>query len=302
MKIVNIIGGLGNQMFQYAFAIALKKKYPDEKVYIDTQNYRNAFVKTFRGNNFYHNGFEIDRIFPNAKLPIASARDIAKVSYYIPNYIISKIARKILPKRKRELIQRYFNAYIYLPEALEDGRYSYFDGYWMSPEYIEDSRNEILSTFEFPPFQTEENIRFAEMLVSDNSVSLHIRRGDYVNAANFKDICTLDYYRSAVREARRHIEKPVFFIFSNDQEWCMENLKDVFGDADLHFVGNNKGSESYRDMQLMSLARCNILANSSFSWWGAFLNNRKDNIVFVPNHWTNNLDDSKIDVNDWIKI
>jgi len=302
MKIVNVIGGLGNQMFQCAFAIALKYKYPEECVCIDTRNYRNAFVKSFRGNNFYHNGFEVDKVFPNANLPIASARDIARVSYYIPNYILSKIARRFLPKRKTELIQRYYDAYIYRPEALDDSCFSYFDGYWMSPKYFESFRDEIIRAFEFPAFDTEENMRYAEMLAVDDSVSIHIRRGDYIKAKNFMNICTLDYYRNAINEARRHIANPVFLIFSNDPEWCVENLKDVFGNSELHFVANNKGANSYRDMQLMSLARCNILANSSFSWWGAYLNKRDDHLVLVPNHWVNNLDDRDAYADGWIKI
>lgn len=302
MKIVNIIGGLGNQMFQYAFAVVLKKLFPDEEIFIDTQNYRNAFTKSFRGNNFYHNGFEIDKIFPNANLPIAKPTNIAKVSYYIPNYIVSKVIRKILPRRKKEFIQRYYNAYIYLPEALGDRSFSYFDGYWMSPKYFEDYRKEIIKAYEFAPFDKDENKHYAELMTSDNSVSIHIRRGDYVNAPNFKGICTLDYYRKAINEVRKHIEKPAFFVFSNDQEWCLKNLKDVFEDSDVHFITNNKGKDSYRDMQLMSLARCNILANSSFSWWGAYLNKRKDNLVFVPVHWTNNISDKDAYEENWIKI
>ena len=81
MKIVNIIGGLGNQMFQYAFAVALRKKHPDEAVYVDTQHYRNAFIKKYHGNNFYHNGYEIDKVFPRAGIKAAGAWDLMKVSF-----------------------------------------------------------------------------------------------------------------------------------------------------------------------------------------------------------------------------
>lgn len=82
----------------------------------------------------------------------------------------------------------------------------------------------------------------------------------------------------------------------------MQNLQDLLDKAEVHFVTNNKGNESYRDMQLMSLARCNILANSSFSWWGAYLNSRKDKIVYVPKKWVNNLDDKDAYADEWIKI
>lgn len=301
MKIVNIIGGLGNQMFQYAFAIALKRQHPDEEVKIDTILYRAPLIKKIKGNNFYHNGYEIQSVFPYALLPQASFLDLIRVSYYIPNYILYKAARKVLPYRKSEFIQTYKDAYIFDPSILNSNA-SYFEGYWMSPSYFDFCRDEMLKVFCFSEFDTEDNQKLASLLASDNSVTIHIRRGDYVGAESFKDICTLSYYRNAIAEARKQIETPVFFVFSNDQEWCKENLKDEFGDSDVYYVANNKGQESYRDMQLMSLARCNILSNSSFSWWGAYLNQRDNHVVLCPKKWVNNLECEDLLLNEWIKI
>ncbi len=301
MKIVNIRGGLGNQMFQYAFAIALKAKYPQEVIYIDTQLYSFPLVKTFRGNNFYHNGYEVEKIFSNAKLPIASWREVARVSYYIPNYIMNRFARKILPKRSAEYIQPSYDAYIYDPLALETSNKSYFEGYWFSPHFYDSCKQIILEVFQFRPFNTEENVKLGKKLALDNSVTIHIRRGDFLNIPIFKDICTLDYYIKAIEESKKHISNPVFYIFSNDQSWCKDNLKEMLGSNSVIYVDNNKGNESYRDMQLMSMARCNILANSSFSWWGAYLNQREDQIVFAPKNWVNMpCDDACPD--EWIKV
>ena len=224
-----------------------------------------------------------------------------KVSFYIPNQIIARVVRRLFPKRRTEFVADQ-QPYVFIPEALDVKGDCYFDGYWMSPLYFDAYRDEIIKEFEFSPFDTKENQELQFLLLKDNSVTIHIRRGDYVGSNTLGGICTLSYYRNAIYEARKVIDKPVFFIFSNDQEWCIENLKNEFGDAEVHFVSHNSGSESYRDMQLMSLARCNILANSSFSWWGAYLNEREDNIVFCPAKWHNTMCDDDVYVQDWIRI
>lgn len=301
MKIVNIIGGLGNQMFQCAFAIALREKWKEE-VKVDTHHYNYIFSKYFHGNNFYHNGYEVDKIFKNLGLQKATVWDIIKVSYYVPNFVLSRIVRKIFPQRKTECVQTALDAFKYSDKPLTCSRYQYFEGYWMCASYFTFCREHIQKAFTFPNFTTDENMYYATQLSKENSVTIHIRRGDYLGSSNVANICTLGYYRKAIMEVKRIINNPVFFVFSNDQEWCMENLKDELGGSDVHFVTNNKGCQSYRDMQLMSLARCNILANSSFSWWGAFLNVRPNQIVFVPQKWMNDRDTDGMYLNNWKKI
>lgn len=301
MRVVSIRGGLGNQMFQYAFAIALQQKYPDEKVLLDTQLYRFPFVKTFKGNNFYHNGFEINDVFPKALIPIASFTEVARVSHYIPNYILNRALRRILPHRKTEFFQDPGDAYMYNSNILDMPDISFYEGYWFSPMFYDFCKMKIWKEFEFQPFKTKENQLLAEELNKENSVTIHIRRGDYLNVPHLNNICTLDYYRRAIVEAKKMIENPVFFVFSNDIEWCKENLKEVIGENMAHYVNNNRGRESYRDMQLMSLARCNILANSSFSWWGAYLNQREDHIVFAPQKWASIKCDDACCA-EWIKV
>lgn len=301
MKIVNIIGGLGNQMFQYAFAVALKARYPLEEIYIDTQHYKNAFIKVYHGNNFYHNGYEIDKVFPNASIKSAQAWELIKVSVYMPNQIIARAMRRLLPKRKTEFIADQ-QPYMFLPEVFAINGDCYFDGYWMSPHYFDKYRDEILEEFSFRPFDTGKNLSLEEMLKMDNSITIHIRRGDYVGSSTLGGICTLEYYRNAISKARSIINNPVFFVFSNDQEWCMENMRNQFNDADVHFINHNQGTESYRDMQLMSIARCNILANSSFSWWGAYLNQRTDHVTLCPEKWHNTMLHENLYCDNWIKI
>jgi len=292
MKIVNIIGGLGNQMFQCAFAIALKEAKRNEIVKLD--------ISHFRGYDL-HNGFEVDKIF-DYPLKIASKEEIKKLTYYIPNYKLSRLARRLLPQKKTEYIEPLENSYLHDSTALAIQGDCYMEGYWMSASFFNFCRDAVLDAFKFKPFNTLENREYEKLLSGDNTISIHIRRGDYLNAPNFVGICTLDYYRAAIKEARLKITDPMFFIFSNDQKWCKEKLKDVLGDAEIYFVTSNKGNDSYRDMQLMSLARCNILANSSFSWWSAYLNQRKDQIVYAPKKWVNSFDDKDAYVDDWIRI
>jgi hypothetical protein len=288
-------------MFQCAFAIALRERWQEE-VRVDIHHYHYIFSKYSHGNNFYHNGYEIDKIFANNGLKKASVWNILKTSYYMPNFFLSRVIRKVLPVRKSEFIQGAKDAFCYNKIPMSDATYSYYEGYWMCAKYIEPYRDEVIRAFTFPKFTTRENVAYAQSLASDSSVTIHIRRGDYLKASNVANICTLDYYRKAIAEARKQIPAPVFFVFSNDQNWCMRNLKDEFGDSEVHFVANNKGAESYRDMQLMSLARCNILANSSFSWWGAFLNGRKDQTVYVPYKWMNDRNTDGMYLSSWIKI
>lgn len=301
MKIVNIIGGLGNQMFQYAFALALQEKWKEE-VKIDTHHYNYVFSKHFHGNNFYHNGFEINNIFPSAGLKKASVWDILKVSYYIPNFALSRIARKLLPKRRYEFIQDSKDSYVFDNRVFSQNRYKYYEGYWMSAHFLFPYRDTIREAYKFNPFTCAQNKKYEILLLKENSVTIHVRRGDYLNSTNMQNICTLDYYRKAIKLIKKEIDNPTFFIFSNEIDWCKENFKDDFEDVEVHFVTNNKGSESYRDMQLMSLARCNILANSSFSWWGAFLNERANQIVIAPSKWINNMNAEEIYHEEWIKL
>lgn len=300
MKIVNVIGGLGNQMFQYAFAVALQKKHPGEIVMIDTQLYKYPFIKKFNGNNFYHNGFEIYKVFPHANIPIATYKDIIKLSYYIPNYLASRIVRRILPIRKKEYILPVDKYFSYDANALCMKGDCYYEGVWASIQYFEDAKEEILQQFRFSSINIY-NDNMVKKVLSSHSVAIHVRRGDYVGAQNFKDICTFDYYKLAIQKILRLIDSPSFFIFSNDIKWCKSNISPLLGESQVEYVDGNKGKDSPWDMFLMSKCEAQILANSSFSWWSAFLNERA-NIIIVPSRWINRTNNVDLYKKSWIKI
>ena len=290
MKIVNIIGGIGNQMFQYAFAMSLKAKNPEEEVLIDTSH--------FNGYRL-HTGFELKRVF-DVKLSPARRGQIARLSYYIPHYTVSRALRRVLPVRRSEYIEP--KAFRYDSSALDALGSLYFEGYWQSPRYFEQCAAAVVEAFRFPEFYDQLNLNAARLLGEQNSVAIHVRRGDFVGAAIFSGICTLEYYMKALEQVFELIKTPTFFIFSIDMDWCREHIIPLLRGADAHFIDFNTGQKSYRDMQLMSLARGCIIANSSFSWWGAWLNARPDKFVVAPMRWANCSDSSDIYPAGWILV
>lgn len=299
MKIVNITGGLGNQMFQYAFALALKQAHPNEMVFVDIQHYHSVFFKKFRGANL-HNGYEINTIFPNAYLPIARFSQIIKLSYWIPNYIISRLVRKYFPVRKTEYIAKRNDNYTFDEFALNNRNNCYYEGYWESIKYYQNIKRELIKVFSHPTPNLY-NAKIIEDMEKLNSVGIHIRRGDYLNMPEFKGICTIDYYNKAISEILTDGLQHVFYVFSNDISWCKENILPLLQGHRCVFVTENTGKNSCWDMFLMTHCKDLIIANSSFSWWGAFLNKRI-NRVYAPYPWVHRNCNMDIYDKSWIKL
>ena len=138
---------------------------------------------------------------------------------------------------------------------------------------------------------------------NSDSISIHVRRGDYVEAPAFVNICTDLYYQRAIEKALSYCEKPKVIVFSNDIDFCKKLFETYAKAIEFHYVNNNHGQNSFRDMQLMTFAKINIIANSSFSWWGAWLNVRKDShYTITPEPWVNYTDSLDMIPEEWIKI
>ena len=264
MKIVKINGGLGNQMFQYAFAKSLESETGDE-VYLD----KSAYDK-----NLIHTGFELERIFFSG-FKNANASDIKRLCVS-PEGLLNRMRRKYFTK-KSHFIDRKFN---YQPEVFKLKGDRYFEGYWQSEKYFLSIEKKMREDFQFRLPLSKVNEELFQKIPGPIS-SIHIRRGDYLAHDNLNIVST-DYYMRAIK---RMMEYGIitFLVFSDDIEYCkkiFDHLKDTFV-----FVNWNIGENTWQDMAMMSYCDSNIITNSSFSWWGAWLNNRTGKHVIAPKPW-----------------
>ena len=289
MKIVNILGGLGNQMFEFAMYLALKEAHPEEEIKVCT--------RSFEGYGL-HNGLEIQRIF-GVKLPEASLWELAKLAYPFFNYKTYQIMFHCLPLRKK---MTKGTTYIeWNANELYRADSVFYDGYWQNEKWFRNIRGTILDTFKFPSFINNANIELASQLANCNAVSCHVRRGDYLLDERYL-VCTPKYYTEAISKMNEMVKPDLYVVFSDDIDWCKENLPAVIGQRKVVYVDWNKKENSYRDMQLMSLCRHNIIANSSFSWWGAWLGQHEDKVVIAPRKWVREPIINNPICDNWIKI
>lgn len=290
-KIIYFFDGLGNQMFQYSFYVYMKQKY--KNVYGD--------LSSFKKYEKIHNGYELKKIFDikiEEKYTIFneffSRVRIKKIN------IVLKIIHKIFRTLKIIIYLENWNENI--EERKNKKNIIFFTGWWQSEKFFKELEFKVRKDFVFPDILDEDNRNIKNMIENSNSISLHIRRGDYLKDKGLGGLAPLFYYKSAIEYIVKLVENPVFYIFSNDAEWCKENLKIDFP---TYYIDWNKGEENFRDMQLMSLCKHNIIPNSTFSWWGAWLNENPDKIVIAPEKWFNDclkMNYSNIVPETWIKI
>ena len=270
MIVVRINGGLGNQMFQYAFLEYIKKN--NEEVYADIDAYK---------FHSHHNGYELKRVF-NIDAPIASVEQIKKVSFY-KNSIISRVMRKLLQleiSKNFEVSEKNINMIIGDDKILQD---VYFDGFWQNSRYVTDVESVLREKFVFCNEIGGKNKEILKMIKDSTSVALHVRRGDYLSESGLYDICNIDYYNNAIKKLNELVKAEMnYFVFSDDIVWCKENLNIL---SNAHYIDWNNNDESWIDMYLMSQCKHNIIANSTFSWWGAWLNNNIEKVVIAPKMW-----------------
>jgi hypothetical protein len=295
-KIVKLNGGLGNQMFQWAFAYSLVKKFYSEVVF-DFSFFEE--IKTV--HTVAKREFELD-VF-NFDCQQASEEDLQQVilSNHRPKFqkfLWRKFKmNKFKPSGNSVIERSEFNVdeEVLLPE------YYYYEGYFQNEKYFKHLRKDLLNLFSLKVPLDEKNQKMQDKIIETNSVSLHIRRGDYVNldyVNKFHGLCSMEYYKKAVDYIAKRVKSPHFFIFSDDIEWVIKNLKI---DYPFTVVDFNQGKGCF-DMNLMKHCKHNIVANSSFSWWGAWLNNDNSKIVIAPKNWISKNENCSIIPKNWIKM
>ena len=270
MVVVYIAAGLANKMFQYAFSRGLMSHGLD--VFLDQTSFQPEWS---------FEDIALEEVFPN--IEIQNAPNIMFSLAYNKD-LLSRISRRMSAffPNNRYLMERPFiyDELIYKKATSN----CIFCGLWQTELYFNFCEKDVRRNFVFTPFQDDQNIQLAEKMKNENSVSIHIRKGaDYLKRNIWDGTCSVEYYNQAINYLKEHVSNPVFYLFTDNPKWVEENLKDI----DYKLVDWNpvSGKQSYRDMQLMSYAKHNIIANSTYSWWGAWLNNNPQKIVVAPKIW-----------------
>lgn len=285
MIIVKLTGGLGNQMFQYAMGrnIALRNK---TDIGLDISWFKDVIFNTPR--TYRLGGFKIIERFSSIKFRKIKAK-LSFLEKYLPCHKKKYFKEKLIFSFDKNSLCLSGNVYL--------------DGYWQHPKYFEDINDILKQEFRLKE-SLDENNKIIKMIKEKNSVSIHIRRGDYVNnevAKRFHGICSLDYYKKAIEIILGKIKIPHFFVFSDDITWAKQNLKI---NAPSFFITKDYKFKDYEELIIMSWCKNHIIANSSFSWWAAWLCGNENKIIITPLKWLNDasINTAGLIPDSWIKI
>ncbi len=265
MIIIRLRSGLGNQMFQYAFFRQMQYWHGPERVKLDISTYHWKV----------HNGLELDKVFnldlQKDSIPAEVALQYADVGYEFRQRLLRRL------RGKRHQSYKYwkdleFEDYKRLGDV-------YLEGFWNEEKYFRDVQQDIRKAYTFKKDLNEDDLGMLEMISNTESVAVHVRRGDYKKFPKAFPMCRPSYYAEAREMIKAKRDNLIFFVFSDEIDWCRKNLS--FPEK-AFFVENRNPDEAWKDMFLMSKCRHNIIANSTFSWWAAWLNNNQEKIVVYP--------------------
>lgn len=292
MIIVRLSGGLGNQMFQYAAGLALARAH-GAQLRFDLEWFETRQL---------HQGLELARVF-GLELPRATASERRRIMGWVaPRILCWALSRRSLRMLRPDClgVEPHFH---YWPGFRELPADVFLDGYWQSEKYFASIADEIRQAFRFAEPLDARNAELFDEMAQRESVALHVRRGDFARDPRVRQVHGVDlgdYFRRAIEEIGARVASPHYYVFSDEPEWVREHLANP---ASWTCIDHNRGRESYRDMQLMGLCRHNIIANSSFSWWGAWLNSSMNKIVVAPKRWfANGTSTQDLIPQSWVRL
>lgn len=295
MIIVKLMGGIGNQMFQYATARRLAHIH-NTNLKLDLSWFDTAITaNTCRS-------YVLDKfMIKDCYATIKEIKELTIQKSGIVRSLITIFFRRDPVVAPSYVKEKQFN---FEPEVLQLPDNVYLDGYWQSDNYFADIDNIIRTEFTVHTIQQGRNLELAELISSSNSVSLHMRRGDYVSnpeTRKFHGTCDLNYYYRCTEQLTKKVKEPHFFVFSDDNDWVRDNLKLPYTTT---LVDHNGEDKNYEDLRLMSQCKHHIIANSSFSWWGAWLCNNPEKIIFAPRKWFNvdYLNSTRLMPESWCRV
>lgn len=294
MKIIRMTGGLGNQMFQYALYLkyinmGLEASFEDFTEYDAAHSNRRPIQLDVFGINY-----------PKVDMDV-----YYQITDSYPG-LLAKIKRKLFGRHNLSYSEKQ-NSF---DEKVLDSCDAYVMGYFQSEKYFESVKDNVLDAFTF----TKESIDAADKMLEENgisineiddtSVSIHIRRGDYLAIDDLVGgICTEEYYDHAVNYIINKIPKARFYIFTNDTDYAKGWIKQYTDNGVIMDVFEGTTEDTgYIDMYLMSRCHHHIIANSSFSWWGSYLNKKDDSIIIAPKRWINGNNNEDIYTKDMIRL
>lgn len=280
MIIIELKGGLGNQMFQYALFLKLVSLGKNVKFDVAIPQEQNLML--------------LERYF-DISLPVASKKEVEEMKDSSLRFF-TRVRRKILGSKGRVYVDKLSAAQKQIFE-MDD---IYLSGYWQSEKYFIDIRNDIKAVYNKMMIEISEHQKAVlDKIKKTESVSIHIRRGDYLKFSEiYGGICTDEYYQKAM-EYFNNKDNITFFVFSNDYEYVSQHFK---GEQFVIIEPAEDGATRDNDLLLMKECKHNIIANSSFSWWGAWLNENESKTVIAPSKWNNIHETKDIWCDDWIRI
>lgn len=290
-KIIKLAGGIGNQLFQYCFGQFMKYHTKCDTFYFHEYGYQNSHAA------------DITNVLP---IQLASNKTLREHKYYFTNRWHYRIIRKLnitFPWLRKDVLTEIGSRYIKNIDKFYN--YKVFDGYWQSYRYLQPIENDIRSTIDFSQYIPFD---YMDIKDKDNTVFIHMRRGDYTKRKNRNlfHSCTKEYFSQAINIITEKIENPIFYIFSNDKVWANDVLEGL--DVTIVFPEYKvpEKNADYYDLALMASCKNAIISNSTYSWWGAWLIKNDKKIVIAPKKWYNKteMNNNTVDLipQEWIRI